>query len=73
MRRAFLIMRHEVCGLRYAATFTVFPQAAGRTPHALVFIPYYIYAKNFQKNRKKFAKNFILAPAVFNIASAIHF
>ena len=62
MRRAFLIMRPAACGTRHAATFTVFPQAAGRTPHASLFIPYYIYAKNFLKNIEKSLQKILFWP-----------
>jgi hypothetical protein len=56
---------YTACGLRYAATFTVFPHAVSRTPHASLFIPYYIQAKKNSKNRKKVCKKFYSGPRGF--------
>jgi len=64
-------MRFAACGMRQHLLFFRKPQAARRTPWFLYLIIY--TQKIFKKIEKKFAKNFILAPAVFNIASAIHF
>jgi hypothetical protein len=70
-RHAARGMRYSVFGIRYSVTFAGFPYAARLTPHASSHTLLYIRKKKMKKIEKKFAKNFILAPAGFNIAIAI--